>query len=97
MKKLLLVAFFLLCVQFARGVSLTLIWNANPPEQQVMFYTVYMAKGEAAEFTKLADVINPTAVVTGIPASAVVRFRITATNESGESPPSAEAVFKGKN
>jgi hypothetical protein len=65
----------------------------NPAEQNVLFYTVYMAKDETAGFVKLADVINPTVVVTGIPASAVIRFRITATNEWGESPPSAEVLF----
>jgi hypothetical protein len=92
-----LIGLFFLSARFALAVTLTLAWDANPAEHNVLFYTLYIAEGETAGFVKLADVTSPIAEVSGVPASCVCRFRVTATNEFGESPPSAEVVFQGKN
>jgi fibronectin type 3 domain-containing protein len=87
--KSLLTILFLLVSSTVFGASVTLQWDANPPEDAVTHYTVYYGNysGNTRTFTARGNVTSTTTTVTvpGLSATEKWYFRATASNAVQES------------
>ncbi|WP_159887110.1 transglycosylase domain-containing protein [Paenibacillus puerhi] len=78
------------------GGGIELNWKANADKEKVKSYTVYFSEKETGEFTKLGTVKQATQF-RYYAVSTEGFYRITATNEHGDSKPSAATPFKKSN
>lgn len=76
----------------AKGVSIQLVWNANPAEDKVKLYTIYSSDKENGTYKKLGT-SNGTEFMY-YAASEEGYYRISATNDAGESPMGRPVYFK---
>lgn len=76
----------LCCANVAHALDLTLVWDANAPDEQIEFYTVYeeTAPGEWVKIGQTADGLQTSYVIV-FPEKIKRTFAITATNVFGES------------
>ncbi|SDD99631.1 penicillin-binding protein [Paenibacillus sp. UNCCL117] len=75
------------------GGGIELSWKANAAKEKVKSYTVYFSAKEDGEFTKLGTVSQATQF-RYYAVSTEGFYRITATNEHGDSKPSPAKAFK---
>ena len=83
---IIIAALLLFCTHLAHALNLTLVWDANAPDEQIEFYTVYeeTAPGEWVKIGQTADAAQTSYVVV-FPEKIKRTFAITATNVFGES------------
>ena len=93
MKALLL---YILTAAAAFGINVTLVWDANPPGDQIEFYTVY-EETEPGEWVKLGETADGSVTSFVIVFESKTRrtFAVTATNLWGESFRSAPVSTPG--
>jgi hypothetical protein len=87
MKKQITILLFWLIGIAALGASITLVWDANDPTEQVTGYNLYEKSG--TNWVKVATTTNTTHTLDVQPGVHV--FVVTATNFWGESPFSSTA------
>ena len=76
-------------ISWANAASVSLTWDANPPEQGVTFYSVYELIGTT--WTKLQSTPETTVALQDL-APGPHRYAVTASNATGESGRSNEVT-----
>lgn len=80
----------------ASGLQVTLTWAANPAEDQVLNYNVYFSDVEGGKYQLIGTTEGTTFVHPSVPLGDAY-YRVTATNENGESEPSKVVKIPVKN
>jgi hypothetical protein len=95
----LMIISLLFCTQPAEAATATFNWNPNPPIEMVKLYTLYWNNysGNTKKFDfknrVVVDGAQTTVTVTDLSLFESLYFRLTATNEAGESAYSDKAIW----
>lgn len=75
-----------------KGLAIQLIWNANPPGDNVQYYNIYYSNKENGSYVSIGTSNGTEFIYYALTNEGY--YRVTAVNDKGESPPSKPAHFK---